>query len=254
MPIVFITGATAGFGKAIALKFAAHGYNLIINGRRTDRLAKVEEEIKSTYGVKVISLPFDVRDRNAAEQSIKSLPHDWKTIDILVNNAGLAQGLGTIDEGNVDDWDVMIDTNLKGLLYVSKPIMLGMVERKKGHIINISSIAGKEAYKKGNVYCATKFAVDAISKSMRIDLLEHGIKVTSINPGAAETEFSLVRFNGNEERAKSVYKGYDPLVADDIAEAVYFAASRPPHMVINEMIITPLAQANTSYIHRKEEK
>ncbi len=254
MGIVLITGATAGFGKAIAIKFAAHGYDVILNGRRRDRLAALEEEIKKTFETKVFTLPFDVRKRNEVETALNSLPHEWKKIDVLVNNAGLAQGLSTIQEGDVDDWDVMIDTNVKGLLYVSKVVMPWMIEQNKGHIINIGSIAGKEAYHRGNIYCATKFAVDAISKSMRIDLLPHGIKVTAINPGAAETEFSLVRFKGDADRAKTPYLGYDPLQAEDIAEVVYFAASRPPHVVLNDIVITPLAQANTSYLIKKEHK
>jgi 3-hydroxy acid dehydrogenase / malonic semialdehyde reductase len=251
MPTIFITGATAGFGEAIAIKFSEHGYNLIINGRREDRLCKLEEEIKTATGVKVLSLPFDVRDNNAVEDAIKNLPHQWKDIDILVNNAGLAAGLGLINEGNAEDWDTMIDTNIKGLLYVSKAIMPGMIEKKHGHIINISSIAGKEAYMKGNVYCATKFAVDALTKSMRIDLLEHNIKVTSVSPGAAETEFSLVRLKGDAERAKNVYNGYQPLQANDIAEVVYFAATRPVHVCLNDIVIMPTAQANTSHLIRK---
>ncbi len=249
--IALITGATAGFGKAIALKFAQHQYNVIINGRRQDRLRDLENEIKSTFGTDVFSLPFDVRNSAEVETAIKNLPHAWKEIDVLVNNAGLAAGLGQIQDGKIEDWEVMIDTNFKGLLYVSKAVFPVMISRQKGHIINIGSLAGKEAYAKGNVYCATKFAVDALTKSMRIDLLEHKIKVTSINPGAAETEFSIVRFGGNVERAKSVYNGYHPLQADDIAEAVYFAASRPEHVVINEMLITPLAQANTSHLIRE---
>lgn len=251
MKIVLVTGATAGFGKAIALKFAEHGYDVIITGRRVERLAALEEEIKSTYETKVFTLPFDVRDKKSVNNALNSLPHDWKKIDVLVNNAGLAQGLSTFQEGDTDDWDTMIDTNVKGLLYVSRVIMPWMVEQKHGHIINISSIAGKEAYAKGNVYCATKHAVDAISKSMRIDLLPYGIKVTAINPGAAETEFSIARFKGDAERAKSVYQGYEPLQAEDIAEVAYFAASRPAHVVINDITITPLAQANTSYLIRK---
>ena len=251
MKIVLITGATSGFGKAIAIKFAEHGYNIIITGRRTDRLAQLEEEIKQTFESKVFTLPFDVRDRKSVNNALNSLPHDWKKIDILVNNAGLAQGLSTIQEGDIDDWETMIDTNVKGLLYVSRVVMPWMIEQGYGHIINMSSIAGKEAYAKGNVYCATKHAVDAISKSMRIDLLPHGIKVTAINPGAADTEFSLARFKGDAERAKNVYVGYKPLIAEDIAEVVYFAASRPAHVVLNDITITPLAQANTSYLLRK---
>jgi len=250
MPICLVTGASAGFGKAIAIKFAEHGYDVIINGRRKDLLAKLEREIIDIFQVNVHALPFDVQDNKAVETAINSLPYNWKKIDVLVNNAGLASGLSPIHEGDVRDWDTMIDTNLKGLLYVSRAIMPGMVERNKGHIINVGSIAGKEAYAKGNIYCATKHAVDAISKSMRIDLLPYGIKVTAVNPGAAETEFSLVRFKGDAERAKQVYQGYVPLQPEDIAEVVYFAASRPPHVVLNDIIITPLAQANTSNMIR----
>jgi len=251
MPIVFITGATAGFGKAMAYKFAEHGYDLIITGRRKERLDQMEEDIKITYGVKVLSLAFDVRSRKSTEEEIKALPHNMKAIDVLINNAGLAQGLSTIQDGDINDWETMIDTNVKGLLYVSRAIMPLMIERKKGHIINIGSIAGKEAYLRGNVYCATKFAVDALTRSMRIDLLEHGIRVTSVNPGAAETEFSLTRFKGDHERAAKTYQGFDPLTAEDIADIVYFAATRPPHVVINEIQVTPLAQANTAYIVKK---
>ena len=248
---ILITGATAGFGKAIAYKFAEHGCNAIITGRRNDRLKKIEDEIKALYGVNVLSLCFDVRKKNDVAQAINNLPHDWKKIDVLVNNAGLAQGLSLIQDGNIDDWEVMIDTNIKGLLYVSRAVMPLMIENKSGHIINLGSIAGKEAYLKGNIYCATKFAVDAISKSMRIDMLQHGIKVTQISPGAAETEFSLARFKGDTERAKKTYEGYTPLSAEDIADIVYFAATRPAHVVLNDIVITPLAQANTSYIFKQ---
>lgn len=251
MKTALITGATSGFGKAIAIKFAEHGYRVIITGRRSERLAALEDEIKKVFETKVFSLPFDVRDRKAVNNALNSLPHDWKKIDVLVNNAGLAQGLSTIQEGDVDDWETMIDTNVKGLLYVSRVIMPWMIEQGYGHIINISSIAGKEAYAKGNVYCATKHAVDALTKSMRIDLLPHGIKVTSVDPGAAETEFSIARFKGDTEKAKNVYAGYEPLHAEDIADVVYFAASRPPHVVLNDIIVTPLAQANTSHLLRK---
>lgn len=250
--IIFITGATAGFGKAIAYKFAAHGWDVIINGRRRERLTAIEQDLREQYGARVLSLPFDIRDREEVTRSIQSLPHDWKNIDVLVNNAGLASGLSTIQEGDPDDWDLMIDTNVRGLLYVSRQIMPQMVAQKRGHIINISSIAGKEAYAKGNVYCATKHAVDALTKSMRIDLLEHGIKVTSIDPGAAKTEFSLVRFHGDVERAKKAYQGYEPLHPEDIADIAYFAATRPAHVVLNDIVVTPLAQANTSYIVKKE--
>ncbi len=248
---IFITGATAGFGKAIAYKFAQHGYDLILNGRRADRLRIIEKDLIEQFGCKVVCLPFDVRDKNKAAEEINGLPHDFKIIDVLVNNAGLASGLSTIQEGNTEDWDLMIDTNVKGLLYVSRLIMPLMIANKSGHIINISSIAGKEAYFRGNIYCATKFAVDAITKSMRIDMLEHGIKVTSIDPGAAETEFSLVRFKGDAERAKKTYDGYEPLHAEDIADIAFFAATRPAHVVLNDIVVTPLAQANTTYINKK---
>ncbi|MBL0102991.1 MAG: SDR family NAD(P)-dependent oxidoreductase [Bacteroidetes bacterium] len=252
--IIFITGATSGFGKSIAYKFAQHGFHLILNGRREDRLREIEKDLTEQFGTKVISLPFDVRDQQAAINSIDSLPHDWKKIDVLVNNAGLAAGLSTIQDGQTTDWDLMIDTNVKGLLYVSKQIMPLMIAEGSGHIINMSSIAGKEVYKNGNVYCATKYAVDAITKSMRIDLLEHGIKVTSIDPGAAETEFALVRFHGDKERAKKTYEGYSPLTPEDIADIVFFAATRPPHVVLNDIVVTCTAQANTMYFHKETPK
>lgn len=253
MPIILITGATSGIGKATAYLFAQHGWDVIITGRRMERLKQMEDEIKSLTNSKVLSLCFDVRNRTEVTNQLNNLPHDWKKIDVLLNNAGLAQGLSTIQEGNMDDWETMIDTNIKGLLYVSRVIMPWMIEQKHGHIVNLSSIAGKEAYPKGNVYCSTKFAVDAISKSMRIDLLEHGIKVTSINPGAVDTEFSLVRFKGDAERASKTYKGYEPLHAQDVAEVIYFATTRPPHVCLNEIILTPLAQANTSNLIKKTE-
>jgi 3-hydroxy acid dehydrogenase / malonic semialdehyde reductase len=246
MAIAFITGATAGFGKATAIKFAQFGWDVIITGRRQSRLDQLEEEIINTYETKVFTLSFDVRNNDEVVAAIQSLPHEWKKIDVLVNNAGLASGLAAIQDGDLSDWETMIDTNVKGLLYVTKAILPFMTERKSGHIINIGSIAGKEAYAKGNVYCATKHAVDALSKSMRIDLLPFGIKVTAINPGAAETEFSIVRFKGDTDKAAQVYKGYEPLKPEDIAEVIYFAASRPAHVVLNDIIITPLAQANTS--------
>lgn len=251
MAIALITGATAGFGKAIALKFAEHGYNVIITGRRKERLDELEQIITDTYGVKVVSLCFDVRNQQETESELNAIPHFFKEIDVLVNNAGLASGLSTIQEGNFDDWNVMLDTNVKGLLHVSRVIMPWMIDRRKGHIINIGSIAGKEVYPKGNIYCASKHAVDALTKSMRIDLLPYGIKVTAVNPGAAETEFSIVRYKGDLERASQVYKGFDPLVANDIAEIVWFAASRPPHVVLNDITVTPLAQAAAAYIEKK---
>jgi len=245
-----ITGATAGFGRAIALRFAKNGYNIIITGRRKDRLDDLEKELNS-LNVSVLSLNFDVRKRSDVESVVKSLKAEWRNIDILVNNAGLAAGLSHIDDGNIDDWDQMIDTNVKGLLYVTRAISPLMVARKSGHIFNISSIAGKEVYENGNVYCASKHAVDALSRSMRIDLLKHNIKVTNIAPGMAETEFSLVRFHGDEEKAKAVYKGIDALTADDIAEVIYYCATLPAHVCINDLVITPTAQAGVNYNVRK---
>lgn len=252
MSVIFITGATAGFGKAIAQKFSEAKWDVIINGRRKERLAQLEEELKAN-GSKVLSLPFDVRNEQEVNNAIQQLPQEWKKIDVLINNAGLAAGSNLIQDGNSADWNTMIDTNVKGLLYVTQNVIPGMIAAKKGHIINMSSIAGKEAYMKGNVYCATKHAVDALTKSMRVDLLEHGIKVSSVDPGAAETEFSLVRLKGDVEKAKAVYKGFQPLVAEDIAEIVYFVATRPAHVCINDLIVTPTAQANTSHLLRKTE-
>src|SRR5690606_27623510 len=221
MSVIFITGATAGFGKAIAQKFSEAKWDIIINGRRKERLAQLEEELKAN-GSKVLSLPFDVRNEQEVNNAIQQLPQERKKIDVLINNAGLAAGSNLIQDGNSADWNTMIDTNVTGMLYVTQNVIPGMIAAKKGHIINMSSIAGKEAYMKGNVYCATKHAVDALTKSMRVDLLEHGIKVSSVDPGAAETEFSLVRLKGDVEKAKAVYKGFQPLVAEDIAEIVYF--------------------------------
>ncbi|MEO8085359.1 MAG: SDR family NAD(P)-dependent oxidoreductase [Bacteroidota bacterium] len=252
--IILITGATAGFGKATAYKFAEHGWNIIITGRRTERLKEIEEALTKNFSVKVLSLCFDIMKRDEVELAVSSLPHDWKNIDVLVNNAGLAQGLSLIHEGDIDDWETMIDTNLKGLLYISRQVMPIMVAQGYGHIINLGSIAGKQAYLKGNIYGATKFAVDAISKSMRIDLLPHGIKVTNVSPGACETEFSLVRYKGDAERAKRVYEGYTPVSAADVADVIFFAATRPPHVVLNEIEITPLAQANAYYFVKKSEE
>jgi NADP-dependent 3-hydroxy acid dehydrogenase YdfG len=251
--IILITGATSGIGKATAYKFAEHGWNLIINGRRTERLHQLETELKNLFEVRVLSLPFDVRNKNEVGNAIRSIPHDWKKIDVLLNNAGLAQGLSLIQEGNIDDWETMIDTNIKGLLYVSREVMPVMIENGSGHIINLGSIAGKEAYQKGNVYCSTKHFVDAISKSMRIDMLSHRIRVTAVHPGAVETEFSLVRFKGDSERAKITYQGYSPLTAEDIADVIFFAATRPPHVNINDIIVMPTAQASTTYMVKDAE-
>jgi NADP-dependent 3-hydroxy acid dehydrogenase YdfG len=250
MSIALITGATSGFGKATAIRFAEHGYNVIITGRRQDRLNELEDYIKENFEVDVLTLCFDVCNREETINELNAIPHDWKDVTVLVNNAGLAAGLSTIQDGDIDDWETMIDTNLKGLLYVTRTVSPWMIKNNKGHIINIGSIAGKEVYPKGNVYCATKFAVDALSQAMRIDMLPHGIRVTAIHPGAAETEFSLVRYHGDAEKAKSVYAGYEPLIADDIADIAYFAASRPAHVVLNEIVVTPTAQAAPPYWHK----
>jgi 3-hydroxy acid dehydrogenase/malonic semialdehyde reductase len=250
-PIALITGATAGFGKATALKLASKGYHLILNGRRSEKLSQLQEEIIGRYHSECITLAFDVRDKAAVDAKIQTLPAQWQAIDLLVNNAGLALGRDWFDEADMDDWETMIDTNLKGVIYVTRAVLPFMISRKKGHIINLGSIAGKEVYERGNVYCATKSALDALSRSMRIDLLRHGIKVTAIHPGAAETEFSIVRFKGDAEKAQAVYDGYKALSADDIAETIWFCASLPPHVCINDLEITCTAQANT-YLFRKE--
>lgn len=249
--IALITGATAGIGKATAELFAKNGYNIIITGRRKERLDEFSAHLKSTYKVDVLSLSFDVRKLAEVETAIASIPNNWKKINVLVNNAGLAVGLGPIQEGIVDDWERMIDTNIKGLLYITRTIAPIMIENGFGHIVNIGSIAGKEVYANGNVYCATKHAVDALNKAMRIDMLPHGIKVTGIHPGMVETEFSIVRYKGDEERAKNVYKGLQPLTAEDIAETIYWAASRPAHVNISDLIITPTVQANATNTIRK---
>jgi 3-hydroxy acid dehydrogenase/malonic semialdehyde reductase len=249
--IVLITGATAGIGEACAHTFAREKYNLILTGRRADRLEKLSGKLKAQYGVEVLQLVFDVTDKHAVLSSLEGLPEHWKKVDVLVNNAGLSSGLDPIQNGSFDDWDVMIDTNIKGLLYVSKIVANWMIANGSGHIINLGSIAGKEIYANGNVYCATKAAVDFLSKGMRIDLLPYDIKVTAIHPGAVETEFAMVRFKGDKEKAKKVYEGLVPLVAEDIAETIWFAASRPAHVNINEMIITPTRQANATTFNRK---
>jgi hypothetical protein len=244
--IVLITGATAGFGEACARQFAAGGYRLIITGRRKERLEALRQELKT----EVLPLVFDVQDKDAVFAAIAGLPREWKDIDILVNNAGLALGRDFFHEANLDDWETMLDTNVKGLLYVSKAVVPLMVARQSGHIINLGSIAGKEVYEKGNVYCASKYAVDAISKAMRIDLLQHRIKVTAIHPGAADTEFSKVRFKGDMGQAQKIYEGYTPLRAEDVADTIYYCASLPAHVCINEVNITCLAQANSFYYNK----
>jgi len=249
--IVFITGATAGFGEACAYKFAANGYDVIINGRRKERLHSLANALENKYNIAVFQLAFDVQDEKAVTEAFAQLPVEWKNIDVLVNNAGLALGRDFFEDANTKDWNTMIDTNIKGLLYVGKAVAACMTERKKGHIINMGSVAGKQLYEKGNVYCATKYAVDAITQGMRIDLLRHGIKVTAINPGAAETEFSVVRFKGDEETAKKIYDGLKPLSADDVAEVVYYCTTLPAHVCINDLTITCLQQANAVFFNRQ---
>lgn len=247
---VLITGATSGFGKACAEKFAANGYNVIITGRRKERLDELQQQLQEQHSVKSLALAFDVQDKQAVFSAIEGLPAEWQQIDVLVNNAGLALGRDYFEEADMDDWETMLDTNVKGLLYVSRAVIPFMQKRTGGHIINIGSTAGKEVYEKGNVYCATKYAVNAISQSMRIDLLRHGIKVTQVNPGAADTEFSLVRFKGNADTANSVYKGFKPLYAEDVAEVVYYCTTLPAHVCINDLVMTSTAQANSMYFHK----
>lgn len=249
--IALITGATAGIGRAIALKLAKEGCNIIITGRRTDRLEELEKELETKSDAKVLSLNFDVRIYEQVEKALTTLPAEWKNIDILVNNAGLAVGLNPIHQGVIEDWERMIDTNIKGLLYVTRIVTPTMVERKTGHIINLCSIAGKEAYLNGNVYCATKHAVDALSKGMRIDLLPYNIRVTQICPGAVETEFSVIRFKGDKNRADQVYKGFTPLDAENIADAIHYAISQPPHVDIQDMLIMPTAQASGTIFYKE---
>lgn len=248
--IILVTGATSGFGKAIAEKFASHGWDCIITGRRKEKLNELATALTSRYNVQILPLVFDVQNREETFTQVQSLPAQWHAITLLVNNAGLAAGRDSFDTASIDDWEQMIDTNVKGLLYMSKAVLPLFIQQGKGHIINIGSTAGKEVYKDGNVYCATKFAVDAISKAQRIDLLPHRIKVTSIHPGAAETEFSMVRFKGDEAKAKAVYEGYEPLHAADIADTVYYCASVPPHVCINDLVITCTAQANSFYTYK----
>ncbi len=249
--IALITGVTSGIGKASADIFAENNYNLIITGRRHERLREIKNELEKQFGIEVFALCFDVRNNDEVIENINSLPEEWRNIDVLINNAGLAVGLNHIQDGVIDDWERMIDTNIKGLLYVTRAVAPLMVARNSGHIVNICSVAGKEVYENGNVYCATKHAVDALSKAMRIDMLKHNIKVTNICPGAVETEFSIVRFKGDTERAANTYKGMEPLVAKDVAQCIYFAVSLPYRICINDMLIMPTAQANSSTFNRK---
>lgn len=250
-PIACITGASAGIGEATAHILAANGYRLILLARRKDRLETLARELESKYQTNCWIETLDVRSRNEVEQLFAQLPAEWKNIQVLVNNAGLASGLAPIEKGNVDDWDVMIDTNVKGLLYVTRSVTPLLIATGNAHIINIGSIAGKEVYANGNVYCATKHAVDALNKAMRIDLAQYPVKVTAIHPGAVETEFSVVRFHGDTEKAGKVYEGFENLIAQDIAEAIWFALARPAHVNINELTIMPTAQPIASVIHRK---
>ena len=246
--IAIITGATAGIGRASAEVLARNNFDVIITGRRAESLDSLEKDIRSKTAANVLSLAFDIRDQAAVKSACDHLTGKWKNVDVLINNAGLAAGFSHIHKGSVEDWEEMIDTNLKGLLYITRIISPGMVQRKKGHIINLGSIAGKEAYESGNVYNATKYAVDGLTQGMRIDLAEHGIKVSSIDPGAVQTEFSLVRFKGDSEKADKVYEGFTPLRAEDIAEAILFVVTRPPHVNIDDMLIMPVSQARTRKI------
>lgn len=248
--IALITGATAGIGEACARLFASQKYALILIGRRMERLERLAAELLAAYGTETCILSMDVRDKVEVESKLQALPERWKLVDVLINNAGLSQGLDPIHEGSTEDWDRMIDTNVKGLLYVTKVVSNWMVSQGKGHIINMGSIAGKETYANGNVYCASKHAVDSLNEAMRIDLLPYGIKVTGIHPGAVETEFSTVRFKGDAERAEKVYEGYTPLSAQDIADVIWFAISRPDHVNINDLVIMPKAQASAYYWHK----
>lgn len=248
---VLITGASSGIGEATARRLAKEGYRLIITARRQERLEDLAQELRSNYGSEVLALTFDIRILEQVQQYLGNLPEEWQAIDILINNAGLAAGLSPIHEGNVDEWERMIDTNIKGLLYVTRTITPGMKERQRGHIINISSIAGREVYPNGNVYCGTKHAVQALGQGMRLDLLPWGIKVTQICPGAVETEFSIVRFNGDKERADRVYDGFTPLTAEDIADTISYVLSVPEHVNISEMLVMPTAQASAHLTHRQ---
>jgi NADP-dependent 3-hydroxy acid dehydrogenase YdfG len=246
--IALITGATSGIGEATARILAANGFNLIITGRRKERLSKLADEL--SHQTQVIPLSFDVRDRHAVSEALASLTDEWKCIDVLINNAGNAHGLDPVQTGNVDDWDSMIDINVKGLLYVSREVIPGMTARKKGHIINLGSIAGKEIYLNGNVYCASKFAVDALTRGMRMDLNAFGIKVTSINPGMVDTEFSTVRFKGDAQKASSVYQGLEPLKAEDIADIILYVLSAPQHVMLADITVFPTAQASSTLVKR----
>lgn len=247
--VTLITGATSGIGLACAHKFAQNKHDLILTGRRKDRLEKLADELRKKHNIQVLTAAFDIRVRKEVDNFVKRIPEEWQ-VEILINNAGLAAGLAPLQDGSIDDWEQMIDTNVKGLLYISRAITPKMIEQGKGHVINIGSIAGKEVYPQGNVYCATKHAVDALTKGMRIDLLPYGIKVTQIAPGLVETEFSMVRFKGNKSVAKKVYKGYEPLRGEDIAEVTHYVTTLPPHVNINDLLIMPTAQANGTTVFK----
>lgn len=248
---VFITGASAGIGEACAHTFAAAGARLLLAARRDEKLQELSGRLREEFGTEVLTVKLDVRSADEVRRAIGSLPDEWSAIDILINNAGLSRGLDPIQRGNLDDWEEMIDTNLKGLLYVSRAVLPGMVERRKGHVINIGSIAGREVYPAGNVYCATKHAVRALTKGMQIDLNGTGVRVTSVDPGMVETEFSIVRFRGNAEKAEGVYRGLIPLSAADVAEAILFCATRPPHVNVHELLLMPTDQATATIVDRR---
>lgn len=248
--IALITGATSGIGKACAETLAAQNYHLIITGRRADRLQELKSNLENNHEIECLTLNFDVRNQKDVEKAIAELPLEWRNIEVLINNAGLAMGLSSIENGDINHWDTMIDTNIKGLLYVTRAVVPLMIERKKGHIVNVGSIAAKNIYANGNVYCATKHAVDALNQSMRLDLSKYPIKVSAVHPGAVETEFSLVRYEGDADKAKQVYNGFENLIANDIAEAVWFMLNRPAHVNINELTIMPTAQPMAGVIHK----
>jgi serine 3-dehydrogenase len=249
--IALITGASSGIGKATAVLFAKNGARLILAARRNERIEKLAASLTNEYGVDAIYFALDVRNQKEVENKINSLPPNWKEIDILINNAGLSRGLDKLHEGKLGDWEEMIDTNVKGLLYVSRAVIPGMVERNRGDIVNIGSIAGHEVYPGGNVYCATKHAVDALTKGMQIDLVDTPIRVCTVDPGMVETEFSVVRFHGDKDRAGKVYQGIQPLTPDDVAEAILFCVTRPPHVNIHQLRIMPTSQASATIVHRK---
>jgi 3-hydroxy acid dehydrogenase / malonic semialdehyde reductase len=249
--IVFVTGATSGIGRSCVFRFAESGYDIIMSGRREDLLQEIETELKKKFNLRVLSLVMDVTQRESVDSIIKNIPESFKRIDVLINNAGLALGLESFENGNPEDWDRMLDTNVKGILNVSQAVVQYMIGQGSGHIVNIGSIAGREVYPKGNIYCATKAAVDSLTKGMRIDLLSYGIRVTQIAPGAVETEFSFVRFKGDEAKARKVYDGFEPLHPDDVAEVVHYVTSLPLHININDLLLMPTAQATATQILRK---